>query len=111
MADKDVEITGSGMTITVKVFFPSTRDYNPKDSVVTAQRVVNGEPIGAQIVLISEQIRGGAKFDHTVTESGDYKVDVECSGKTFGDTLTLPAGRSIGAFFRYSPTKIRSANP
>jgi hypothetical protein len=87
--DKDVSITVSNRTITVQIAFQGTRGYQPTDATVT----VTGPLPGGQTDDLTGKgtpTLGGAQFVDTVQQDGQYAVNVLCSGKTFGDTVTVP---------------------
>jgi hypothetical protein len=79
--DKDVTITVNNKTITVTVVFTPGLGYQP---LVTVRQLPNG----LATALAGTPITGGFQFVATV-QPGDYDVEVVCSSKTFGDTVTV----------------------
>jgi hypothetical protein len=87
--DKDVIISVLNRTITVQLVFLGAPEYIPTVTVTGPLPGGQMEDITATGTPIPG-IPGGTQFVKTVQQDGDYAVNVQCSGKSFGNTYTLP---------------------
>jgi hypothetical protein len=101
--EKDVTISSSGQTITVKILFAGTPNYDPlNNSKVTATKVAIGAAVAAQTVSFTgKKITGGAQFQATNVPEGNYDVSVTCTDATFGQIVPVAAGTNTSHSFRH----------
>jgi hypothetical protein len=97
--DKDVSITVNNQTIQIVVEFTDSPGYKP-----TATVTLPNARVPTPLTGTTSADGKTTTFEHTVPDTGpfgDYKVDVVCSDKQFGDVVSVQATGKSKVTFKY----------